>query len=196
MHVCMHITCISVYICTCVYMYVHSRLCIFARLCAQKPPRLKKHCYVGIFKHSCVCVCVYVCVYACVCVCVHVCVRACVCVCLRVCVCVCVCIFACVFVYVDMDVCACVCVRVCMRLCLCAAKGTCILPEAFQTFHRWNPLWGWAQTASIPYQLSSLSHLPSPLNPSDVSDPHREILVSVDSEVSRTEWCCLEERGP
>jgi len=90
MHVCMHITCKSVYICTCVYMYVHSRLCIFARLCAQKPPRLKKHCYVGIFKHSCVCVCVYVCVYACVCVCVHVCVRACVCVCLRVCACVCV----------------------------------------------------------------------------------------------------------
>ena len=57
--------------------------------------------------HSCVRVCLCVCVFVCVCVCVCVCVFVCVCVCVCVCmfVCMCVCLFVGVFVCVCLWVC-------------------------------------------------------------------------------------------
>jgi hypothetical protein len=64
----------SLYVCACVYEYVHMCICM------------------------CVCVCVYLCVYlhVCICMCMHMCVHICVCTCMCMCVCICVRVYACV----------------------------------------------------------------------------------------------------
>ena len=83
--------------------------------------------------HICLCVCLWMCVYACVCVFVNVCILVCVFVnvCMCKCVCILVCVCMCVWICAYVCVCTCVCMSyvcacVCMYTCVCCA-WTCVL---------------------------------------------------------------------
>lgn len=92
------------------------------------------------FLYVCICVGMYMCLYACMCVCacmyvhVYICVCLYMCACVNVYICACTCIYVCyVYVYVLMHVylCTCMCVHVCTCMCMyiCVIVSVCILKE-------------------------------------------------------------------
>jgi len=79
-YVCVHL---CVYVYRYIYIYANTRTYIFQVCMHVIMPLHVRVCVreecVSIFKHACICVCIYVCVYACACVCVNVYVRICAC---------------------------------------------------------------------------------------------------------------------
>ncbi len=137
-YACMHVWCVM-YICICVYEYIHvcMHICIPACICLPTCMHVYAYMHAYVCLHACVymftCMCVYaymhahVCSHACTCMltCTHVYTYMHTCVCLHACMCMltCMCVYVYKHVYADMHA------SVCLHACTNAPLDTCQYPS-------------------------------------------------------------------